>query len=207
MKERAKLFIRHHSAISLGLLLLTGLILGLCSGCSQVQEARTVSVVSPDFFGISEKLSRQLIANRRQSFGLDERLIITTVVDLDNLYQTSKFGRALSEALATRLFEHGYGVVELRKASGVMMKNKSGEMVLSRQSSKLAKEHKANAIVAGTYSMTPKSVIINIKILDAVSQNVLSVAGLELDRSLTINYLLASDGSPVIDTLSGDERF
>jgi TolB-like protein len=176
------------------------------AGCSQVQKGRAVSVASPDFFGIGENLARQLIANRHSGFGLDEKLIFSTMVNLDDLYQTSKFGRALSESLATRLFRHGYGVVELRKISGLLIKNNSGELVLSRETGRLAKEYEANAIVAGTYSMTPKSIIINVKVLDAVSQDVLSVAGLEIARSLTINYLLA-DGGPVIDSLSGDEHF
>jgi len=178
----------------------------LAGGCSQVREGRTVAVATPDLFGIGENLASQLISNRRSSFGLGDKLIFTTVVNLNDLYQTSKFGRALSESLATRLFNHGYGVVELRKMSGLLMKNHSGELALSRETGRLAKEHNANAIVAGTYSMTPKSIIVNIKVLDAVSQDVLSVAGLEIKRSSTINYLLA-DGGPVIDMLSGDENF
>ncbi len=189
-----------------GCLLFVFLLFGAFPGCSQVQSKHGLSVARPDFFGIGEELSRRLIANRRPAFGLDERLIFTTVVNLDDLYQTSKFGRALSEALATRLFRHGYGVVELRKIPGLLIKDKSGELVLSRESGKLAKEYEANAIVAGTYSVTPTSIIINIKVLDVLSQDVLSVAGLELERSLTLNYLLADRGVTQ-DLVSGDERF
>ncbi|NOX25358.1 MAG: hypothetical protein GXP59_04475 [Deltaproteobacteria bacterium] len=176
------------------------------TGCSQMHKAETLSATSPDFFGIGENLARQLIANRRPSLVRNDKLIFTTLVNLDDLYKTSNFGRALSESLATRLFDHGYGVVEVRKMPGLLIKSKAGELVLSRESGQLAKEHEANAIVAGTYSITPKSIIINVKIIDAVSQEVLSAAGLELYRSLTINYMLA-DGGPVIDTLSGDENF
>ncbi len=186
-----------------------GLIIGLMAvvmaGCSQTKSGHTLSVVNPDFFGIGENLARQLIANG-QSFDADEKLIFTTMVNLDDLYQTSKFGRVLSESLATRLFRHGYGVIELRKINGLLIKDKSGELVLSRETGKLAKEHEANAIVAGTYSMTPRSIIINVKVLDVVSQDVLSVAGLEIDRSPAINYMLA-DGGSVVDTVSGDENF
>ena len=169
------------------------------------QAGRPVSVLAPDFFGIGEELSRQLINNRRRSFGLDEKLIMTTIVNLDDLRQTSKFGRALSEAMATRLFQHGYGVVELRKLGSVRVKNNGGELVLSRESALLAKQHTAGAIVAGTYSMTPKSVIINIKLLDTTSQEVLSVAGMELRRSHNINYLLADQVGMVDSQLSGEE--
>lgn len=176
-------------------------------GCSRLDPGKTVSVLAPDFFGIGEELARQLIDNRRHSFGNDEKLIFTTVVNLDDLRQTSRFGRALSESLATRLFQYGYGVVELRKVASILVKDRSGELVLSRESARLAKEYQAHAIVAGTYSLTPNSVIINIKLLDALSQEVLSVAGMELQRSHTVNYLLADNPGLADSKLSGYENF
>lgn len=180
---------------------------GALMGCGRVDTGKTVSVLAPDFFGVGDELARQLIDNRRHSFGREEKLIFTTVVNLDDLHQTSKFGRALSESLATRLFQYGYGVVELRKVASVLIKDRSGELVLSRESERLAKEYEAHAIVAGTYSMTPNSVIINVKILDALSQEVLSVAGLELQRSHTVNYLLADKSGMADSELSGYENF
>lgn len=186
--------------------LLVGMLLIACAGCGVEEPAKAVSVRSPDFFGIGEELAQQLIANRRQDFGFDERLVFTTLVNLDDLRQTSKFGRTLSESLATSLFEHGYGVVELRKIDNILVKDKSGELVLSRETKRLATQHEADAIVAGTYSMTPGSVIINIKVLDVGSQDVLSVGGLELHRSHTINYLLADRAGMVDSSLSSYER-
>lgn len=177
----------------------------LLTACGQARAPRTLSAASPDFFGIGDNLARQLINNRR-SLNTNETLIFTTIVNLNNLDQTSKFGRALSESLATSLFQYGFHVIELRKAGAIMVKDKTGELILSRESKELGKEQKADAIVAGTYSLTPKSIIINIKLLAAGTQEVLSVAGMELNRSLNINYLLA-DGGPVQDSLSGDEHF
>jgi len=174
-------------------------------GCSPAPRPQTVAALSPDFFGIGEELTRQLIANRREG-GEGERLIFTTLVNLDDLRQTSKFGRTMSESMATQLFQHGYGVVELRKAANVMMQANNGEMVLSRDAARLAKQYEANAIVAGTYALTPKTVIINVKLLDVNSDAVLSVAGMELERSSTINFLLAEQVGLVDAQLSGLER-
>ena len=187
------------------------LLLGSCffafvSGCGSVESTKAVSIASPDFFGIGEELAQQLIMNKRGDFGLGERLIFASLVNIDDLHQTSKFGRAMSEALATRLFKHGYGVVELRKIDSILVKNKSGEFVLSRETKRLAAQQEVDAIVAGTYSMTPASVIVNVKVLDVGSQEVLSVAGLELNRSHTINYLLADTSGLVDSRISGYEH-
>lgn len=173
--------------------LLTGLLGSLLivfAGCVKTSSSKAITAHVPDFFGVGQELSLQLVENRRRSFGKGERLIFTTIVNIDDLGHTSRFGRTLSESMATSLFQLGYGVVELRKQANVLVKDKEGELVLSRISSRLAKQHAAEAIVAGTYSMTPTSVIINIKLLDAMSKEVLSVAGLELNRSHSINSML-----------------
>jgi len=175
------------------------------TACSTKESQQTLPVLNADFFGIGEELARCLVVNRRDGGG-GERLIFTTLVNLDDLRQTSKFGRTLSESMATQLFQKGYGVVELRKAGNIMMESANGEMVLSRDASRLAKQYEANAIVAGTYSLTPKTVILNVKMLDVSSDAVLSVAGMELERSPTINYLLTEGVGEVDERVSGRER-
>jgi TolB-like protein len=161
-------------------------------------------VVTPDFFGIGEELALQLTSGLR---GSGQRLILTTVVDLDNLYVTSRFGRTLTEALSTSLFRHGFGVVEVRKSAELLIRDNSGELILSRDAALLARQQQATAILAGTYSLTPGTVILNLKLLDAASQQVLSVAGLELQRSNSINHLLAMGAGGAGEVkLSGYER-
>ena len=179
----------------------------LTASCTQgVRTGGTVSVIAPDFFGIGENLASQLEANLRQGAGKGGGLIMTTVVDIDDLYQTSSFGRTLTEALSTRMFRRGFGVVEVRKTAELMIKNNSGELMLSRNAALLAKELEVQAIVVGTYALTPNSVIVNMKMLAVDSQEVLSVAGLEIQRSPSINHLLASSAGSTGMVLSAYER-
>ena len=198
---------RGMSLANLGRLILALLLLLGLSGCAKsIRSGGAVSVAVPDFFGLGEELAAQLSLNERHRSGPGERLIFTTLVSLDDLYQTSRFGRALSEALATRLFQHGYNVVEIRKAGGILLKDKRGELILSRDAAQLAKSNEAEVIVAGTYVVTAQTVIINIKFLDATSQEVLSVAGLELQRSQVVNSMLQSGEGGSATELSGYER-
>ena len=180
--------------------LLVTLILMLSACAPKVKTGGTASVLTSDFFGVGEELALQLVGSQRYSVK-GQRLILTTVVDIDNLYVSSRFGRTLTESLATSLFRHGFGVVEIRKSSEILMKGDSGELMLTRDATLLAKQQEAGAILTGTYSLTPGSVIINLRMLDAASQRVLSVAGLELQRSRTINHLLAAGGAGMGDAL------
>ncbi len=182
------------------------LLLGGLTGCFWSKPGGTVSAASPDFFGFGDYLARQLVANRGYGPGSGERIILTSMVNLDNLYETSAFGRTMTESLSTCLFRYGFRVAEVRKAPSVFIRDKEGELLLSRDTSLIAKSQKVQSIVTGTYSLTPSTVIINVRLLDAGSQEVLSVAGMELQRSHNINYLLAGDGSLVDARLSAYER-
>lgn len=180
----------------------------LLAGCApKVHTGGTASVVTPDFFGLGEEVAQQLAQNFRHGRATGMSLMLTTMVEVDNLYETSRFGRTFSESLATRLFRHGFGVVEIRKASEVLVKNNSGELMLTRDARLLAKEQRVHGIVVGTYSLTPQSVIVNVRILDAASQDVLSVAGVEIQRSGNINHLLVASTNGSQDAgLSARER-
>ena len=184
-------------------LLWAGVLLG---GCSTHRPGGTVSVVSPDFFGFGEDLASQLVSNRRPGVGAGERLILTTFVNLDDLYETSGLGRALTESLSTSLFKKGFRVAEIRKGPGLYVKSKSGELTLTRDASLIAQEEQAQALVAGTYSLTPSTVIVNVKLLEAGTAEVLSVGALEIQRSENINYLLAERNGAVLGRLSAYER-
>ena len=175
-------------SVVFGMVFILVVLAGGCGG--HKRTGGTVSVMSPDFFGLGENLARQLKLNHRQELA-GERVIMTSLVPLDRLENPSGFGLIMAEALATQLFHHGVEVIETRKARSIIMRDDQGELVLSRDGSSIARQQEATAIVAGTYSLTPQTVILNIRLLSAASSSVLSVAGLEIQRSPAINALLA----------------
>jgi TolB-like protein len=176
-------------------------------GCFSGKSAGTVSVTSPDFFGFSDYLARQLVVNRHNGQSVHgERIILTSMVNLEDLYETSAFGRTMTESLSTTLFKYGFNVAEVRKAPSVFVRSKEGELVLSRDVALLAESQAVHGIISGTYSLTPTTVIVNVRLLDATSQEVLSVAGMELQRTRNINYLLTEKGTFNDVQLSAYER-
>lgn len=187
--------------LALGFFLVTAL-----AGCAEPRSGKVVSVLSPDFFGFGEDLARQLVANRQDGRKTGERLILTTFVNLNDLYETSGFGRALTESLSTSLFKQGFGVAEIRKAPGLYVQNGSGELTLTRDASLIAQEQEAQALIAGTYSLTPTTVIVNVRMIDAGSSDVISVGALELHRGTNINYLLSEKKGAFIGPVSAYER-
>ncbi|MBC8318385.1 MAG: hypothetical protein H8E41_10810 [Desulfobulbaceae bacterium] len=176
------------------------------SGCAGTGAKNDFTAIAPDFFVFGDTLADQLVANKRSSATREERLILTTFVSLDDLYHTSGFGRALTESLSTALFQKGFRVAEIRKAPGLYVKAGGGELTLTRDISLIAQQQEVQAIIAGTYSLTPTTVVINAKMLAAESEEVLSVARLEIERSSNINYLLSERKGLVVGPLSAYER-
>lgn len=183
-----------------------GLVLLAFSGCGKVRSGGTVSIKTPDFFGIADDLAVQLKLNSKYTLASNRRLLLTTMVDIDDFYRTSRFGRTLTDALAGRLFRNGFGIVEIRKASHLMVKKGSGELLLTRDISLMAGEQSVEAVVVGTYSLTPNSVIVSVRMLEPDTQEVLSVADMEIQRSNNINHLLFSAGGAGGGQLSAYER-
>lgn len=188
------------------LIILAFLMSGIMTGCGKkLRPGGTVSVITPDFFGLGEDIALQLSSNLLNSEIYKKHIIMTSVVNLDDLYETSGFGRTLTESLATRLFHHGFGILEVRKSAELLIKNNTGELMLTRDARLIATEYPAAAVVVGTYSLTPKTVIVNVRLLDCVTQEIVSVAGIEIQRTQSINALLAD--SHLADTeLSAYER-
>ena len=178
----------------------------LTVGCARTGEHVDFAETAPNFFAFGDELAKQLVANKRNYTDGEERLILTTFVNLDDLYQTSGFGRALTESLSNALFRHGFRVAEIRKAPGLYVKAKAGELTLTRDISLMAREQEVQAVIAGTYSLTPKTIVINAKMIAADSEEVLSVAGLEVERSSNVNYLLSERKGPVVGPLSAYEH-
>ena len=192
--------------LSWGVLLL--ILLAACSrgGSAGIPKSTTVSVLTPDFFGIGEEVAAQLTDNLRVSLGLEQRIIMATVVDIDDLYHTNRFGRTLSEAVSTRLFKRGFGVVEIRKSGNIFVKDRKGELVLTRDASLLAASHDADAVIVGIYSLTPQTVIVNMKLISSDSSEVLSVAGIEIQRTRSIDHMLSQSAPGRGVTVSAYER-
>ncbi len=182
------------------------LILILLTSCSWKNEPTPSRPATNTFSGLSAIIAQELIASGKGKLGSDDKIILTTFVNLNDLYQTSGFGRSITEALSTELFQNGYNILEIRKSPKIYLKNGEGELILSRDASILARQHNAGAILTGTYSLTPTTVIVNARILSVFSHDVLAAAALEIGRDTNINYLLTKNKEMVIGPISAYER-
>jgi TolB-like protein len=123
-------------------------------------------------------------------------IAVTTFVEIDNLYQSSTFGRILAEQLISELSMKGYNVNEIRLSDAVQIMESEGELGLSREINALRPQQHLSGLVVGTYAVSNRRVYINARLIDPRTSNIISVGSVEMSKSKEISQLLRGNSFP-----------
>ena len=127
-------------------------------------------VEPPGFFSRKEQPYHPLNIRRNLSISC------TVAVDLNNLENSSPVGRQISEEMARWFVQAGYKVKELRKGKDVLIDPKRGETLLTRDTRKLLSTNvTTEAVLAGTYIVTPEQVRFSMRLLHVPSNDILAM--------------------------------
>jgi TolB-like protein len=154
------------------------LCLGLL-GCSlpvRDQNLVTASYRAADALIDGAKELHLLDENPRKNGIFTEQPILTTsFVNIDDLQQSSTFGRVIGEQIGSRIAQHGYKVIEMKMRTGsIFVQEHTGELVLSRELREISYQHDAYAIVVGTYADSKDSAYVTAKLVRTKDSVVLS---------------------------------
>lgn len=145
------------------------------------------------------RLADQIVFTLAASGLSSEQMIVipTTFVNIDDLYQTSTFGRVATEQLAAELKIRGFEIVETRRSRDLIIKRRGGELGLSRESEEIFQAFQANALLMGTYTITAQQVLLNVRLVRAVGNTASAVGTGLFDRrnNLFLNSLLLRESS------------
>lgn len=177
-------------------------------GGDRVERKPLVRVRIPgDYSTAGEKISRQaraiaadLVSNLSRDcpgYGcLADGIVVTSFVELKNLSRTSSFGRYLGEELMGEMQRLGYRVVEIRKSREVMIAGRFGEYGLSRDPAAIRTRVSATAMLTGTYTLAGDSVVVNARIVDNRSGDLLASAVSIFPLDPVVESMLADAAAP-----------
>ena len=133
------------------------------------------STHGPDLDSITYVAGDMLEGNLLYDIDRTLPILSTSFVNLDNLNETSAFGRLIGVQIASRLSQHGYKVIELRLSNGkVLVKEKNGELALSREMKRIDKSHDAQAVIVGTYCTIENWVFVSTRLVSTLDNSILS---------------------------------
>lgn len=115
--------------------------------------------------------------------------VITSFADLNNLGETSNLGRLMGEHFMHQLQIRGWNVTDVRMTRDLII-NEEGEFSLSRELKRLRGSYAAANVVTGTYTVTMDGVLINVRVLDLASGQVVSTAQTRFLRDKFVSSLV-----------------
>lgn len=103
--------------------------------------------------------------------------VMTTVpVNLNNLEVSCPLARQMAEEITRWMVNAGYQLEELRKGKDIFFSRPTGETLLTRNTNLLAtRQVSSEAVLVGTYVITPDQVRFNVRLLHTPSNEVLAM--------------------------------
>lgn len=138
-------------------------------------------------------LGTQMMKNNKMK--TNKAVLITSFVRLDNLKKTSEFGRIVSESLINELSNRGFNVVEFRGQVAVSI-NEQGEYFITRDISKLKESIASTYVVVGTYSRQFGKVMLNARVIDNATGQIISSSRSTYDHGLRNDCRIFKDCKP-----------
>jgi TolB-like protein len=131
-------------------------------------------------------------------------MVVGTIGNINNVESSSTLGRTITEQVSARLAERGYNIAEMKMRQGINIQeggfdsSAPGEYLLSSDVRNNSGEHKAAAAVTGTYSIADSVVLVNLRLLDVRTGNIITAYDYTLPK--TSDVLVMSGGSLDKDT-------
>lgn len=154
------------------------------TGCSNV--INQIALKSPsnhknvtgsnDFHTLVQSLVKKSSPSISKHISMDDAVLVSDFVNLDKLQNRSKLGFLLSDHLKDSLLNNGVVVRQVELGNDFQY-GKQGLNVLTRNQNDIKrKDTDSKFAMVGTYSITTKSLIVFLKLIDIDTGNILSSA-------------------------------
>ncbi len=125
----------------------------LLMGCIAPYTSARSDAWDGNLVTVGYMMADRLAENVAQSLGPSDTLIVASFVNVNNLEESSSFGRIIAEQIASRFTQRGRPVIELKlRQNSIFIREGQGEFMLSRDLREISKTHNAAAVVVGTYA-------------------------------------------------------
>lgn len=135
--------------------------------------------------------ARLLLNSMRRGLPADEPILVASFVNIDDVTQSSTFGRIVAEQIASNVAQQGYKIVEMKlRQEGVFIKERKGEFLLSRELQAISAAHEASAVLVGTYAVAEDLVYVTARLVLVEDSSVIAATDFSLPVGPNVHRLL-----------------
>ena len=162
--------------------------LALLPGCAQYYYGEHATATSTDLVEANRIAADRLLQDAL--IDPDRPVLVATLVSVDQLGESSRLGRTITEQISGRLVQRGVLVIEPRMRASLAMSPAQGELLLSREVREVSRSHEAQAVLVGTYAVSVRSVYVSLKLVHPVGNVVVAAVDYTLPMSDNVRGLL-----------------
>lgn len=167
---------------------LPALLIAILTGCTSnpyYYETKDTDLVEVSYDAV-ETLQHSL----KRTIPENSLIIVSTLLNVDDLKKTSSFGRIISDQLASAYHNAGYRVIGMELPIDLFVMKEGGALHLSDETKKILNNYGATAIVGGVYAPGKKAVYISLRMIDTASKNIISSTDLSVPMGPDAKALL-----------------
>lgn len=157
--------------------------LALLAGCTTVDDGLGADLIKLNYRA-ADALMQGVVLDPSQP------VLVATLVDQEDLGESTRLGRLVSEHIGSRLSNTGTRVVELKLREQLFMKSDTGALLLSREVRDVSQAHSAQAVVVGTYTSSGQTLYLSLKLVKPEGNTVVSAHDYAIPLNANIKGLL-----------------
>ena len=158
------------------------------AGCQTNGPAKDVNMIP-----ISHDAAKKMIFQSKDRLEPGS-LILASFADIDNLENSSTFGRIVAQQIGSVFSSQGYKIIEMLLRGKVYIGKGEGEFLLSRALKDLSTEHNAQAVTVGIYAVGSKNVYVTAKLIQASDSIILASEDFVLPLGPDLRTLVTQPG-------------
>lgn len=129
-----------------------------------------------------------LLSNCSAVWDKKQSVIVTSLVNIDDIQRSSTYGRMSSEIIASKMAQKGYNVKEVKLTqSDIFVQQNKGEFALSRELKEIAHKHDIQSLVVGTYALGYQKVHISLRVVRTHDNRIICAYPYEINQGKNMN--------------------
>lgn len=151
------------------------------------------SMTEPDLM-IAAYLAVDDLIDQRSLDDDHGRVLVATLVNVNDVEESSMFGRQVSEFISTRLTQRDVDVIHATVRQDHIKVDPSGQFLISRNVQNLGSDYNARNVLVGTYGVTEETILVSLRLVSTVDDSTLAATDFAIKKDPIIERML-EDGS------------
>lgn len=159
------------------------------NGCAMT---RYKEVKDTDWVGVSYDAANTLQKQMTRTLPKNSLVVVSTLLNVSNLKQTSSFGRIVANQMASAFHNAGYRIIGMEMPIDLLSMQEGGALYLSDEVKTMLRRYNPAALIGGVYAPGKRTVYVSLRIVDLKDRMIISSTDLSIPMGPDAKFLLES---------------